>query len=219
MRPRPIAALAIVLAALSLNSCSSSVQQSGAITGAGTGAAQTTGAAAGPTAASSAVAGLNMTFAIPADLDIEVQTSAQSSATAEQIQTILVDQYKAYIEALSSSGATETNYKSLTVGDALKTENAELAWWKQQGERVTGADRVYDFTIGKPGTRLTTFSYCEDSTALAYRKLSSGARIPNTMSAAGNHTLREGQLVKGAGQLWAVYTLLTQNGAKQCMDG
>jgi hypothetical protein len=219
VRPRSIAALAIVLAALSLNSCSSSVQQNGAISGAGSAAASATGSTAGATATYSAVAGLNMTFAIPADLDIEVQTSTQSSATAEQIQTILVDQYKAYIEALSSSGTAETNYRSLTVGDALKTENAELAWWKQQDERVTGADRVYDFTIGKPGSRLTTFSYCEDSTALSYKNLSSGKRIPNTMSAAANHTLREGQLAKGAGQLWAVYTLLTQNGAKQCMDG
>jgi hypothetical protein len=220
VHPRPIATLAgTVLAALFLNGCSGSVQQNGAITGADTAAASSPVTAATSTATSYPVAGLNMTFAIPSDLSVEVQTSAQSSATADQIETILVDQYKAYVEALSSNGATEANYKSVTVGDALKTENAELAWWQQHGERVTGVDRIYGFTIGTPGSKLTTFSYCEDSTGLDYKNLSTGARIPNTSSAAANHTLREGQLAKGTGQLWAVYTLLTQNGAQQCMDG
>ena len=219
MRPRRLPALALtgtLVAALFLNGCSGTTQNGGTIAGAGSGSAAP-GASATPTVSTVPVAGLDLTFSIPADLTLEFQTSTQASVTANQIQTILVDQYESYIEALSSAGAKKSNYELLTVSGALGTENSQLAWWKQHDERVTGTDRLFDFTVGKVSGDLVAFSYCEDSTRLSYRDVGSGAAIPNTASSAANHTLRTGQLAKGKGQLWAVTTLLTQNGAQQCM--
>jgi len=121
------------------------------------------------------------------------------------------------VEALSSSGRIESNYLTLTVATARSAENDELSWWTQHDERVTGTDRLYDFTVGAVSGHSVSFSYCEDSTGLEYKNLSTGQVIANTSGSAANHTLREGQLSKGKGELWAVSTLLTQNGAQQCM--
>lgn len=219
MRPRRrlpvLAAVGALLAAPILNGCGSNAHKVGAIAGAGSGSPATESAA--PSVSTAPVAGLDLHFSIPSDLTLEFRTATQASATANQIQTILVDQYEAYVEALSSAGAKEANYRLLTVGGALDTENSDLAWWKQKDERVTGVDRLYDFTVGKISGDLVAFSYCEDSTALRYKNLGNGQTIPNTADAAANHTLREGQVAKGKGELWAVSTLLTQNGAQQCM--
>ncbi|HEX4786872.1 MAG TPA: hypothetical protein VH372_00310 [Actinospica sp.] len=224
MRPPRLSALALVgtlVAAPLLNGCSNTAQQNGGIAGAGSGGGATSAASAAPSVSLAPVAGLDLSFLIPADLALQFQTSAQASATANRIETILVDQYEAYIEALSSGGAGETNYKLLTVAGALSAENADLVWWKQHDERVTGVDRLYDFTVGTVTSKadLVAFSYCEDSTRLQYKNLVGGPTIPNTAGATANHTLREGQLAKGKGELWAVSTLLTQNGAQQCMHG
>jgi hypothetical protein len=207
---------AALICTASLNGCSSSAQTNGTIAGAAS-AAPAASPTSAPSASTAAVAGLDLSFRIPADVRLEFQTRAQSSTTAGQIETILVDQYEAYVEALSSGGSIEANYRLLTVAGALGTENSEITWWKQHGERVTGTDRLYDFTVGATSGEMVSFSYCEDSTALQYKNLSTGATIPNTSSAAANHTLREGQVIKGKGELWAVTTLLTQNGAQQCM--
>lgn len=224
MRPRRstvIAALATLFAVPALNGCSNSAQSNGTIAGAATGGPSASASiqAQTPAATLAPIAGLNPSFRIPADLTLEFQTTPQSSTTASQIETILVDQYEAYIEALSSSGHTESNYLLLTVSSALGTENAELSWWQQHDERLTGTDRLYDFTVGAVSGHLVSFSYCEDSTGLNYKNLSTGQTVTNTSSAAANHTLREGQLSKGKGELWAVSTLITQNGAQQCMQG
>lgn len=218
----PLAVPAALIATLCLNGCSNSAQPNGTIAGAdGAGSAAPAASTGAPTvsASSAPVAGLNLSFQIPADLTLEFQTTAQSSTTASQIETILVDQYKAYVEALSSSGRTESNYLMLTVASALSTENGQLAWWKNHDERVTGSDRLYDFTVGAVSGDIVSFSYCEDSTGLAYKNLGTGQVLANTSSTAANHTLREGQVSKGKGELWAVSTLLTQNGAQQCMQG
>lgn len=219
MRPRRLPALALtgtLVAALTLNGCGGNTQNGGTIAGAASGSAAPSATASASTAP---VAGLDLTFSIPSDLSLEFQTRTQASATANQIQTILVDQYEAYIEALSSAGAEKANYELLTLSGALATENSELAWWKQHGERVTGTDRLYDFTVGTVSKDLVAFSYCEDSTQLRYKKLAGGQTIPNNAGTAANHTLRTGQVAKGKGELWAVTTLLTQNGAQQCMQG
>lgn len=221
MRPRRLplfAALAALVAMPVLNGCSNSVQSGGTIAGAGNGAPATSAAPAA-SASSAPVAGLDLSFRIPSDVTLEFQTDAQGSTTASQIETVLVDQYKAYIEALSSSGATESNFRLLTVGDALSTENGELAWWREHDERVTGSDRLYDFTVGAVSGDLVSYSYCEDSTGLDYKNLGTGQIITNTSTSAANHTLREGQVSKTSGEIWAVSSLLTQNGAQQCMDG
>jgi hypothetical protein len=218
VRPRPSAVLALagaLAAALTLNGCSNNAQQNGSIAGAATGAAAT--ASAQPSVSLYPVSGLQMSFDLPSDLNLEFQTTALSSATANEIETVLVDQYKAYAEALSSSSAKQGNYKELTVGTARQTENAELAWWKSKNERIIGLDRIYDFTVTVSGAETATFSYCEDSTKLEYRNVTTGRQIANDASTANNHTLREGQLAKGTGELWAVYSLLTQDGAAQCM--
>ena len=219
MRPPRSSALALagtLVAALALNGCSGTAQQNGAIAGAASGAAATS-APATPSVSTAPVAGLDLSFSIPSDVTLEFQPGTQASATAERIQTILIDQYEGYVEALTSAGKRESNYRLLTVSGALGTENSELAWWKQHDERVTGVDRLYDFTVGAVNGDLVAFSYCEDSTGLGYKNLATGADIPNTAGAAANHTLREGQLAKGKGELWAVSTVLTQNGAQQCM--
>jgi hypothetical protein len=223
VRPRRLpllAALAALIAAPVLSGCSDAAQSGGSIAGAaGAGTAAPAASAAPVASASSApVAGLNLSFKIPSDLALEIQTTTQSSTTAAQIETVLVDQYKGYIEALSSSGRTESNYLLLTVANALGTENAELSWWRAHDERVTGSDRLYDFTVGAVSGDLVSFSYCEDSSGLEYKNLATGQIITNTSSSAANHTLREGQVSKGKGQLWAVSTLLTQSGAQECMQ-
>jgi hypothetical protein len=224
VRPRRstvFAALATLFAVPVLNGCSNSAQSNGTIAGAVTGGPTASAAAPAqtPSATLAPVAGLDLSFRIPADLTLEFQTTPQSSPTASQIETILVDQYEAYIEALSSGGHTDSNYHMLTVSNALSAENAELSWWQQHDERVTGSDRLYDFTVGAVSPHLASFSYCEDSTGLDYKNLSTGQTITNTASAAANHTLREGQLSKDKGELWVVSTLITQNGAQQCMQG
>lgn len=219
MRPRiliPAIATAMTAAAL-LNGCSTNAQPSATINGAG---GAPTAAAPASSASTIPVAGLNMTFSIPADLTLQFATAPQSSTTANQIETILVDQYKGYIEALSSAGATETNFRYLTVADARSSENSQLAWWKQHDERLTGVDKLYDFTVGSTNSgNYVTFSYCEDSTGVAYKNLSTGQAVSNTYSSTANHTLHAGDLIKGQGQLWAVSTVLTQGGAQQCMNG
>lgn len=221
MRPRLLPALALagtLVAALTLNGCQGNTQNGGTIAGAGSGSVSPSVSTA-PSVSAAPVAGLDLSFSIPADLRLEFQTVAQASVTANQIQTILVDQYEAYIEALSSAGGREANYRLLTLSGALAAENSELTWWKQHGERVTGTDRLYDFTVGKISKDLVAFSYCEDSTQLQYKDLEGGRTIPNNAGNAANHTLRTGQVAKGKGELWAVTTLLTQNGAQQCMQG
>jgi len=221
VRPPRSPALALagmLVAALALNGCSGNAQQNGAIAGAGSGASAASSSAA-PSVSTAPVAGLDLSFTIPSDLTLEFQPSTQASAAANRIQTILIDQYKGYVEALSSAGKVESNYKLLTVGGALGTENSQLAWWKQHDERVIGVDRLYDFTVGAVSGNLVAFSYCEDSTGLRYKNLANGQSIPNTAGDAANHTLREGQLAKGSGELWAVSTVLTKNGAQQCMHG
>jgi hypothetical protein len=221
VRPPRLSALALtgtLVTALALNGCSTNAQQNGAIAGAGSGASATS-ASAGPSVSSAAVAGLDPTFTIPADLTLEFQTGTQTSATANRVETILVDQYKAYVEALSSAGKVEANYRLLTVAGALNAENSELAWWKQHDERITGVDRLYDFTVGATSGDFVAFSYCEDSTNLTYKNLATGQNLANTAGNSANHTLREGQLAKGKGELYAVSTVLTQNGAQQCMHG
>lgn len=221
MRPRRIAVLALagtLVAAPVLNGCSNAAQADGTIVGAGS-AKPGVSSSSAPSVSTAPVSGLDLSFRIPADLDLVVQPTPQGSTTASQIETILVDQYKAYIEALSSGGGVEANYELLTVGGARGTENTELNWWKQHDERVIGSDRLYDFTVGTVSKNLVAFSYCEDSTSLQYKNLKTGATIPNTAGDAANHTLREGQVSKGKGELWAVSTLLTQNGAQQCMHG
>jgi hypothetical protein len=214
-------ALAALVSAPALNGCSNSAQNNGTIAGAVNGAPATSASAVAPTASvsSAPVSGLDLSFRIPSDLTLEFQIDAQSSTTAAQIETILVDQYKAYVEALSSSGHIESNYLMLTVADARSAENDELSWWAQHDERVTGTDRLYDFTVGAVSGHAVFFSYCEDSSELEYKNLSTGQVFTNTSGNAANHTLRQGQLSKGKGELWAVSTLLTQEGAQQCMQG
>jgi hypothetical protein len=213
----PGALVAALLATLTLNGCSASAQNNGTIAGAGSGGSAV--ATSAPSVSAAAVAGLDPTFTIPSDLTLEFQTGTQASATANRIETILVDQYKAYVEALSSGGKLEANFKLLTVSGALGTENSDLAWWKQHDERITGVDRLYDFSVGATSGDLVAFSYCEDSSNLTYKNLATGQGLANTASNAANHTLREGQLSKGKGELYAVSTLLIQNGAQQCMQG
>lgn len=199
-----------------LYGCTSSVQQSGGISG-----AATTGASGRPAAAPSVslapVAGYSPSFRIPADLNLEFQTSDQGSSTANQVETVLVDQYEGFIEAISTGQATETTYRYLTAGDALTVENTELTWWKKQGERLTGTDRLYAFSVRLSGTDQAVYSFCEDSTKLEYRKLSGGKTVPNTAGVDGNYTLRQGTLVKGKGELWQVRSIMTQDGAASCI--
>jgi hypothetical protein len=218
VRSRTAALTSVTALCAALYGCSSSVQQTGAISGAATGAAGASAAASPtPSASLAPVAGLSMTFHIPSDLTLEFQTSEQGSATADQIETILVDQYEGYIEALSSSEAIEANYKYLTVGNAFEAENAQLAWWKQQNERLTGLDRLYDFVVKVSGDAQAVYSFCEDSTALDYRNLASGATIENTAGTTENYTLRQGVLAKGKGELWAIESVITQDGAASCI--
>ena len=199
-----------------LYGCSSSVQQSGAITGAATGdASAAPGSAA--TASLAPVSGLSMSFKIPSDLSLQFQTADQGSSTADQIQTILVYQYEGFIEALSSGEATEANFRYLTAGDALTTENSELAWWKKQNERLTGVDRLYAFAVSLTGKSQAEYSYCEDSTRLDYLNLAGGQTIQNTAGTTDNYTLRQGTLVEGKGELWAVEQVLTKDGAASCI--
>lgn len=223
MSPHRLLLLAVpaaLVAAPLLNGCSNTAQNNGTIAGAdATGGAGATSAAPSASAFSAPVAGLNLSFRIPSDLTLQFQTTAQSSTTASQIETVLVDQYEAYVEALSSSGRTESNYLMLTVAGALSTENGELSWWRNHDERVTGSDRLYDFDVGAVSGDIASFSYCEDSTGLAYKNLGTGQVTANTSSTAANHTLREGQVSRTKGELWAVSTLLTQNGAQKCMQG
>jgi hypothetical protein len=221
VRSRTAALACATALCAALYGCTSSVQQTGAISGAATGptgpSASASTAAAGPSASLAAVEGLSMTFKIPSDLTLEFQTSEQGSAAADQIETIVVDQYESYIEALSSSEATEANYKYLTVGGALTAENSDLDWWKQHGERLTGVDRLFDFTIKVSGSNAAVYSFCEDSTQLNYVNLASGQLIGNTAGTAENFTLRQGFLAKGKGELWAVTSLTTQDGAASCI--
>ena len=218
MRSRTAALVYVTALCATLYGCSNSVQQNGSITGVATGAASD-GAVptAGPSASLAPVAGLSMTFRIPSDLTLEFQTADQGSATANQIQTILAYQYEGFIEALSSSEATESNYKSLTVGDALAAENTELDWWKQQKERLTGVDRLYAFTVKVSSAHAAVYSFCEDSTALEYLNLTDDQTVENTAGTTRNYTLRKGVLVKDKGELWAVQTLITQDGAASCI--
>ncbi|MBR7833920.1 hypothetical protein KDL01_11620 [Actinospica durhamensis] len=219
MRSRTVALVFATTLCAALYGCSSSVQQTGTISGAATGNAPTASAApvTSPSASLAAVAGLSMTFRIPSDLTLDFQTSDLGSATANQIETVLVYQYEGFIEALSSSEATEANYKFLTVSDALSTENGELDWWKQKKERLTGVDRLYDFTVKLSGTDQAVYSYCEDSTRLGYVNLANSQTIQNTAGTTENYTLRQGILVKGKGELWAVQRILTQDGAASCI--
>jgi hypothetical protein len=205
---------------VALYGCSSSVQQSGGISGADTAApsgAVSSSAAAAPSASLAPVAGLSMTFHIPADLTLEFQPADQGSSTANQVQTIVAYQYESFIEALSTSGQTKANYVYLTAGGALAAENTELAWWKKQNERLTGTDRLYAFTVKLSGSEQAVYSFCEDSTRLAYRNLASGATIQNTADTTDNYTLRQGTLAKGKGDLWTVQTMSTRDGAASCI--
>jgi hypothetical protein len=158
-----------------------------------------------------------MSFKIPSDLSLQFQTADQGSAAANRIQTILVYQYEGFIEALSSGEATEANFRRLTYGDALTTENSELAWWKKQNERLTGVDRLYAFTVSLAGKAQAEYSYCEDSTRLEYMNLANGQTIQNTAGTTDNYTLRQGILVQGKGELWAVEQVLTKDGAASCI--
>jgi hypothetical protein len=203
-----------------LYGCSSSVQQTGAISGAATGAGASgapASVAASPSASLAQVAGLSMSFRIPSDLSLQFQPTDQGSSTANQIQTILVYQYEGFIEALSSGEATEANYRFLTAGDALAAENSELAWWKQHNERLTGVDRLYRFEVRLSGKDQAVYSFCEDSTRLDYVELTGGPAIQNTAGTTENYTLRQGLLVRGKGELWAVQSLMTQDGAASCI--
>ncbi|WP_034265944.1 hypothetical protein [Actinospica robiniae] len=158
-----------------------------------------------------------MSFKIPSDLSLQFQTTDQGSVTADEIQTILVYQYEGFIEALSSGEATEANFRYLTAGDALSTENSQLAWWKKQNERLTGVDRLYAFTVSASGKGQAEYSYCEDSTRLDYVDLGDGRTIQNTAGTTENYTLRQGILVQGKGELWAVEQVLTKDGASSCI--
>ena len=220
MRSRTAALVSSVVLCAALYGCSNSVQQTGGISGVATGGASNGAAATAavtPSASLAPVSGLSMTFHIPSDLDLEFQTTDQGSATANQIETLLVYQYEGFIEALSTSEATEANYKFLTVGDALAAENTELDWWKQQQERLKGVDRLYAFTVTLSGAHTAVYSFCEDSTALEYANLANNQTIENTAGTTKNYTLRRGALVKGKGELWAVESLITQDGAASCI--
>lgn len=216
MRSRTAALVTATMLCAALYGCSSSIQKSGGISGAATGAASGVPATAA-TASLAPVSGLSMNFKIPADLSLQFQTADQGSPTTNQIQTILVYQYEGFIEALSSAEATEANFHYLTSGDALSTENSELAWWKKRNERLSGVDRLYAFTVSLAGKGEAEFSYCEDSTRLDYVNLAGGQTIQNTAGTTDNYTLRQGILVQGKGELWAVEELLTKDGASTCV--
>jgi len=217
VRSRTAALVFATALCASLYGCSSSIQQSGGISGAATAAPSAARADAAPSASLAPVAGLSLSFHIPSDLSLEFQTTDQGSTAANQIETVLVDQYESFIEALSSAEATEANYKYLTVGDALAAENSELDWWKQQNERLTGVDRLYDFAVKLSGDEQAVYSFCEDSTRLDYVDLGDGATVRNTAGTTMNYTLREGGLVKGKGEAWEVQSLTTQDGAASCI--
>lgn len=217
MRSRTAALVSATALSAALYGCSSSVQESGGINGAATAASTATRASAAPSVSLAPIVGLSLSFHIPSDLTLEFQTSDQGSTAANQVQTILVDQYQAFIEALSSAEGTEANYKYLTVGDALAAENSELDWWKQQNERLTGVDRLFDFSVKLSGASQAVYSFCEDSTKLEYRNLGSGTTVRNTAGTTMNYTLREGALVKGKGEAWEVQSLTTQDGAASCI--
>lgn len=158
-------------------------------------------------------------FAIPPDFHITVDADPAGNATADKVLLDAQYQFYGFVEALSSGDATDPNFKAWTIQDAYAGLSQSVNTWKSHGQRLTGADHLYDRKVTvEAGGKSAIYTACEDSSQAYPLNIKSGKKDTNT-AGKGNYTLWQGTFVKQTSGDWALNLIFTKPGASQCVVG
>ena len=182
MSPRrsALALAGALCAAVALNGCSNSTQESGTIAGAGGGVGATSSSASvNPSASAS----------IPSDLTLDIVMTSTGNAAKDVLLTKTKSLLYAYEEAVARANPNDPLYQSMVSGSAALSIASEVREFVQAGQRPIGVIRFYSFQASvrsfADGVSAADVDFCEDNSQTRMLVTKTGATAAPATSASG----------------------------------